>query len=482
MRTLLFFPKCIKGTFLKNCRPYFSIAALFALLLIPKSAFATAGDDTENPKNNSDIVNAHSGIPSYARQTGMACAVCHTAYPQLTAFGRDFKLNGYVLTTAKTIDDEVTDKETKAIKDYVKILGISPLSAMFQTGFTNVNEAIPETQNNNVEFPQQLSLFYGGQITPKMGSFIQLTLDNGSGTVGLDNTDIRYANQGKGKMPLTYGVTLNNNPTVSDLWNSTPAWGYPYTSSGVAPTPGAGTIIENLGGTVAGLGAYTMINNLVYLELAGYRTAQLGAALPPDSSVNGAINGTSPYWRAAIQKQFGKSYIEVGTFGIATKFYPVGVSGATDNYTDVAFDLQFERQFKKGQFTLHSSYINESQKLNASLDAGNSQNLDNTLNKFNIDGSFFLKPKANFTFGYFSTSGSTDTSLYAPEAVFGSNLGIPDSNGIRTQVDYLPWENIQLSIQYFAYNKFNGASNNYDGSGRNASDNNMLYVQLWFAF
>ena len=422
-------------------------------------------------------------IPSYARQTGMACAVCHTAYPQLTAFGRQFKLNGYTLTTIKTITDEkVSEKDANSVKQYLRLLSNSPLSGMFQTGFTSINKKIPDTQNNNLEFPQQFSLFYAGQVTPKIGTFIQLTLDNGSGTIRLDNTDIRYSNQTTGKIPITYGLTLNNNPTVQDLWNTTPAWRYPYTSSGVTPTPSAGTIIENLGGTVAGIGAYAMVNNLFYFELSGYRTAQLGAALPPDATVSGALNGTSPYWRFVIQKQFDKNYLSIGTFGIATKLYPKGITGDTDNFTDVAFDMQFEHQFTNSQLTLHTAYINEKQKLNATFGAANSQNLKNNLNKFNIDGSLFFKPGVNLTAGYFNTSGSSDNGLYAPVAVFGSKAGIPDSRGIRTQIDYIPWENTQLSMQYFAYSKFNGASNNYDGFGRNASDNNMLYLQFWFTF
>ena len=48
-------------------------------------------------------------------------------------------------------------------------------------------------------------------------------------------------------------------------------------------------------------------------------------------------------------------------------------------------------------------------------------------------------------------------------------------DGVRT----LPKENIQLIAQYTMYNKFNGKSTNYDGSGRNASDNNTLYLMLW---
>ncbi|PYO90056.1 MAG: hypothetical protein DMD66_03710 [Gemmatimonadetes bacterium] len=42
-------------------------------------------------------------IPSFSRQTGLACNVCHTAFPMLTAFGRQFKLNAYTLTGLQTI-------------------------------------------------------------------------------------------------------------------------------------------------------------------------------------------------------------------------------------------------------------------------------------------------------------------------------------------------------------------------------------------
>ena len=34
----------------------------------------------------------------------LACSVCHYGFPQLTPFGRLFKLNGYTLTGLTTID------------------------------------------------------------------------------------------------------------------------------------------------------------------------------------------------------------------------------------------------------------------------------------------------------------------------------------------------------------------------------------------
>jgi hypothetical protein len=51
-------------------------------------------------------------VPSYARQTGMACAACHTTPPELTPFGRDFKINGYVMTGMQQI--EAPGKGTEA--------------------------------------------------------------------------------------------------------------------------------------------------------------------------------------------------------------------------------------------------------------------------------------------------------------------------------------------------------------------------------
>jgi len=40
-------------------------------------------------------------LPSFARQTGQPCGACHTDFPSLTPFGRQFKLGGYTLGGGK---------------------------------------------------------------------------------------------------------------------------------------------------------------------------------------------------------------------------------------------------------------------------------------------------------------------------------------------------------------------------------------------
>ena len=60
--------------------------------------------------------------------------------------------------------------------------------------------------------------------------------------------------------------------------------------------------------------------------------------------------------------------------------------------------------------------------------------------------------------------------------------GSPDTRGLIGEVNYLPWLNVKLSLQYTHYMKFNGAAGDYDGLGRSASDNDTLYLLLWFAY
>jgi hypothetical protein len=76
--------------------------------------------------------------------------------------------------------------------------------------------------------------------------------------------------------------------------------------------------------------------------------------------------------------------------------------------------------------------------------------------------------------------GGADAGLYGTDA--DGNARKPDSRGYIVELDYLPIQNIRLMFQYTVYNKFNGASINYDGNGRNARDNNTAFFNVWVAF
>jgi len=370
------------------------------------------------------------------------------------------------MTGMQTI--EVKSDSDRVIR--LNLLSTLPLSAMIQSSFTRIAKDVLGTQNNSVAFPQQLSVFYAGQVTPHIGTFIQMTYDGQS--FGMDNADIRYTNQTNlGAKTLLYGLTLNNNPAVQDVWNTSPAWRFPSAISDAAKNPAKSTIIENLGMQVAGLGAYTLFNNLLFAELTLYRSAQQGAANPADSSSFMTIKGVAPYWRVALQHQWASSYVELGTFGISSSHFIRGISDKMDNFTDIGIDFQYERTLSFGTFTMHTSLINEKEK----RDTSDSQHLTLNFSSFKIDGNLYFKNGLGATVGYFNTSGTTDQAV-------GSFTNKPNSNGFIFQLEYLPWYNTKFTIQYVLYNKFDGRAGNYDGLGRNAANNNTLYLLAWLNF
>jgi hypothetical protein len=212
-------------------------------------------------------------LPSYARQTGLPCSGCHTTPPELNAAGRLFKLMGYI-DRAKGPD---ITSEPSSRNAGLKLLSSLPLGVMLETSLSGTKTPQPTTQNWNFEFPQDISLFLAGAWADHLGSFLQVTYSAQDDHFGMDNTDIRYANKRlfDGK-ELVYGITLNNNPTIEDLWNSTPGWGYPFIASDSAPNPTAKPIIDGaLGQDVAGIGVYTMWNQRVRTTLQHTRRGSL---------------------------------------------------------------------------------------------------------------------------------------------------------------------------------------------------------------
>jgi len=419
---------------------------------------------------------ADRGTPSFARQTGLACSACHTHYPELTPTGRAFKLNGYVYRRGS---DSLQGRASGGEQNLLLGL-VTPLSFMLQTSFTATRKAQPGTQNGTVFFPDQLSIFTGGEITTHVGGFLQVTFDPQTGSLGVDNSDFRYASQTKLlSKPATLGLSLNNNPTVQDLWNSSPAWGFPYGSSHAAPSPGAATLIDgSLAQQVAGLSAYAMWNNRVYAELGAYRSAQLGVSRPLDSTATGVIRGAAPYWRVALPYAWGHSYLSLGTYGISAQIYPAGVAGPTNRFTDVAFDMAFMQSFGANSFTTDATWIHESQ----TWSAGGAANPTNTLNTVRVAAMYHIASRFAFTLAPFSTTGTSDATLYPAAPMTGNAAGSPNSSGLIAETDVMPWQNLRFQFQYVAYSKFNGAATNYDGAGRAAKDNNTLYVLAWVLF
>jgi hypothetical protein len=425
-------------------------------------------------------------VPSFARQTGMPCAQCHTLSfgPALTAYGRQFKLNGY---TFGEVDSQM------------------PLALMIQGGLSRADRPLPAapaphfSNNNNISL-DQVSVFAGTRLTEHVGMLGQATYSGEKRHFNWDNTDIRYTRL------LTLlgtdavvGISVNNNPTVQDLWNSTPAWGYPYISSPLLPTPAANPIITGaLAQLVLGATAYTMIRDHVYLEAGAYRglSDRWLNNVGLYSSANPLTRGGAPYWRAVYQFSEGEHrehYYSVGTFGLNVKVRPDPSVPDTNRFTDLGFDAVYQyTDGGPGAILANASYIHEQQNLTATFNAGGSDNPTNHLNVFRLDASYAYRQTWSAGVGVFDTRGGTDRTFYSSGALTGSSHGSPDTRGYILQFECVPlgklqswgrpWANVRVGLQYTGYLRFNGGTANYDGFGRSAGQNDSLFLFLWMAF
>jgi hypothetical protein len=467
-------------------------------------------------------------LPSFARQTGQPCGTCHTDFPALTPFGRRFKLLGYTVgggafrTTPFPIFPAGNDSRSQAdkMRSFVKAIEsgkdsddkeyVPPISMMTVVGFTHTQAPLPPPTNpfksNDNTVISPFSGFWGGAITDHIGAFAQITYnapppggfpDPFGHTWTWDNTDIRFAKSAAvGAFDILYGITANNNPTVQDVWNTTPAWTFPYASSTIAPTPGAKTVIEGaFAAHVGGIGAYAFVNDMLYLELTGYRTLDFRTqnSLGTDPfGAPGLFDGTAPYWRLAFEPQWGNQSLMVGAFGMHFSVRPwldpsfaTGTTGTfpqSDKFTDVGFDSQYQYQGDNYWLTLRGSFIREFQKLDASFPNALSANPTNELNSLRLQASLAYggDNRLVVTGQYFDIWGTSDTTAYGGLASGFS----PNSDGWIAELAYIPfdisrapgwpWLNARFALQYTYYNEF-------EGTTVGAHGHNTLFLHAWFA-
>lgn len=419
-------------------------------------------------------------VPAFAVQTGQACQACHVGGfgPQLTRFGREFKLRGYTMRAVS----------------FNTPLSIAAIASYAQTQKSPAAPPAADFGANNNFALDQINLFVAGGLGSHLGGFIQATYDGIAKAFTWDNLDIRATTttQIKGA-DVVLGASLNNAPTVDDVWNTLPAWGYPYTSSGLTPSPAATPLLSGpLFQNTLGLTGYAWINSEIYLEGGAYGSpgAQTLTRLGADPFSPGNIRNLAPYGRIAYQKTFGAQNVQVGAFGMKADIYPGRdeSAGTTDRYTDLGLDASYQLTRANSDIvTVNARYLNERQALNASYALGLAANPRDTLVDLRANAAYYWRNRIGGTIQAFQTTGSADPVLYAANRALK-----PDSSGLMFQIDATPWGagasplgprfNMRVGVQYTLYAKFDGAGSNYDGAGSNAADNNTLRVFTWFAY
>jgi hypothetical protein len=431
-------------------------------------------------------------IPVFARQTQQNCVACHVGgqYPELTPYGRYFKLTGY------------TQGVTQITPDGVGI----PLAFSLQAGVNKMSNNKDSTgvgidPRNGRFAPDQASVYSGGRIADNVGLFAQYTaaFDQGDShhtTFGADNVDLRYADHLLlGGTDLIWGLSLNNNPGLTDVFNSTPAWSYPYqySASGTGTSAPVQTALEATygGGTARGLNGYLYLSKSFYAEFGTYAAAkgpfQIMTFVTPASDT-GSNNGTAPlkggnpYYRLAYTTEWGPSNLMVGAFGMNSKLDNLG-DGTTTTYKDRGLDAQYQYISDPHVVSTQLRYLSEKITDESGQFAGPAN-----LKSFYAKAMYVYRAKYGAGLSYQSEKGTSDPfygTLGAPSgagANFVSANNSPNSTVWTPAIFWQPLQNVRVTLYKTFFTKFLGGKDNYDGNGRNAKDNNTTYLYLWIDF
>ena len=438
-------------------------------------------------------------VPSFAAQTGQPCQTCHIGAlgPQLTPYGRNFKIKGYTLTGGEGIASQVH------------------VAAWVQTEVSSIQKDLPPSgvtpdfgRNNNV-FINAVSLFYSGRITDHVGVFLQGTYDNVGKSFAQDNSEVRVVGATKAfGHNVDYGFSFNNAPGWSDPWNSNYLWGYSFISNGVAPGPNASPI---LGGAIQdnslGVVGYAWIDQHIYVDLGGYQSQPPGyQKIFGESYGPGSSTGLEPWASLTYAWFWGNNNAHLGGHYFYGRYNPTTDVRSTDgryghnSYEDFMFNngYQYISDDFDHVFTIDGFYVYEKQKLNGSSNIFSpyyaSSKAANRLSEFKEWATYYYQETYGGTIAFDKVWGNRNNLLYNTGAddSTGSIKGSPNSTSFTFEADWVPfgkedsfWRpfiNWKLGLQYTVYTQFNGSGKNYDGFGRAASDNNTIFAFLWTVF
>ncbi len=410
---------------------------------------------------------AAQAVPSYARQTGQDCAACHIgAYgPQLTSYGMKFKLGGY------------TDSNGKA--------GNVPLSGMVVADYSRFkaeNTDTGELETKTHTGLSEASVFLAGKMTDRIGTFVQVTHDGVGHSTSVDQVDLRYADTlNLSGQEAVVGLSVNNNPTVQDPFNTLAVWRFPYTSSGVDGVTAPGLESTWVGDTeqrVVGLNAYTLLNNNIYGEFGLYNSispslqSRLGVGrINPDTEAPFRSLSNAPYWRFGYTQDLHTSAWHAGVFGFNGTLKARDDTGDQTQFRDYGVDASY--QFlgnRQHVVTVNGSYLREH-----TTDTADGADTGNTTKDYRLTTSYNFMNTYGASLGYFKATSADHAQ---------------GNRGFIYQADWTPWgkesswnapwANLRLGVQYLAFKQYIESADT--GPMAHPGDKNSLRVFAWTSF
>lgn len=437
-----------------------------------------------------------SAVPSFARQTGLSCDTCHTVFPHLTPFGRDFKLHGYTYDYSELIKavreiEKNEAKEERGIPNLVinKIPMVSVrIVSMFneQVGGKGVPKgkvtagqgfvSIPEGYSDEsiVHIVKASNIFIAGEVTPNIGTFLEFTgpNDTGGDTFGvgfLDLVLVAPPTTVHGH-DLTYGVRATDSVAADDPSNTVGNFGLTTTLMGMSDHA---TLFDPYqAGKIIGGEAYAMLGGFSHGGVYGavgifhpthsqtgtsFETGNISgepAKTVQEGDFLGAKN-VDEYFRLSFWLPSYKNiYSEIGSFGYhgnenmtATSLANLANPNFRDNYYNFGIDTQTQWIADKHLVELFAVYQlqHDSKFFDEDLFTGNLGNGESvTRQGFGIEASYYYRRTYGAYIRYFYEHSSQVKDVNVGATVLG--------------LSWYPYQNVNLRVETALFNRYNRGS------------------------
>jgi hypothetical protein len=168
----------------------------------------------------------------------------------------------------------------------------------------------------------------------------------------------------------------------------------------------------------------------------------------------------------------------VGATGMVARVYDdsadISDPATIGQYNSQGFDAQYQYLLNPHTVTAQLAYMKTDQRYSENTFSGGSDTTSTTRAKL----TYTYQAKYGGSVSAFDRTGSNNILQVDPTGDHPD----PTTNGMTYEAFFIPKQNVRIGVQYTTYNTYQGASSNYDGAGRNASDNNSMFLYVWFAY
>ena len=214
---------------------------------------------------------------------------------------------------------------------------------------------------------------------------------------------------------------------------------------------------------------------------------------------NTKLRGVNPYWRLAYNREWGAHSLMVGTSGMVSRVYddPLDTSdrGTTHRFRDLGLDAQYQYLLDPHAVTAQLAFMSNQVRYSTNGIGAPppGTNLSDTNRVLRGKLTYVYQARYGGSVGVFNLSGTSNPAYVTyvtggegpmPSAgqPAGNRTGSPATRGFTLEAFWTPIQYLRVGAQFTGYNRFNGAAGNYDGYGRNASDNNSMFLYTWLAY